>query len=160
MDAATAQPTCDIVIEKDVDIPMRDGVLLKADVLRPDNVERFPTILNLGPYQKDKLGIPPDNLEEKPNPLMNSETVNPQRWVPKGYVCNLRSGRCSAFRQGHKDASHSLHGIKAEQRCRMGRACVAGEHPTGHEIKIKPQCCRIAWSVTLRGSTRQIKCRK
>jgi hypothetical protein len=25
----------------------------------------------LGPYQKDKLWVPPGNLEEKPNPLMN-----------------------------------------------------------------------------------------
>jgi hypothetical protein len=27
--------------------------------------------LNLGPYQKDKLWVPPGNLEEKANPLMN-----------------------------------------------------------------------------------------
>ena len=44
----------------------------------------MPAILNLGPYQKDKLWVPPGNLEEKPNPLMNWETVNPQWWVPKG----------------------------------------------------------------------------
>ncbi len=75
-----------ILVDKDVDVPMRDGSRLKADVLRPADGGRFPAILNLGPYQKDKLWIPPDNLEEKPNPLMNWETINPEWWVPKGYA--------------------------------------------------------------------------
>ena len=60
-----------IVVEKDVDVAMRDGARLKADVFRPHDAGTFPAILNLGPYQKDKLWVPPGNLEEKPNPLMN-----------------------------------------------------------------------------------------
>src|ERR1700704_2184409 len=75
-----------IVFERDVVVPIRDGSRLKADVFRPDDAGRFPAILNLGPYQKDKLWIPPDSLEEKPNPLMNWETVNPHWWVPQGYA--------------------------------------------------------------------------
>src|SRR5215470_9124175 len=75
-----------IVVEKDVEIPLRDGTRLKADVFRPDAPERFPAILNLGPYQKDKLWVPPDDLAEKANPLMNWETINPQWWVPEGYA--------------------------------------------------------------------------
>ncbi|MFL6797025.1 MAG: CocE/NonD family hydrolase [Xanthobacteraceae bacterium] len=75
-----------ILTEKDVEVPMRGGARLRADVFRPDADGRFPAILNLGPYQKDKLWIPPDTLEEEPNPLMNWETVNPQWWVPKGYA--------------------------------------------------------------------------
>jgi len=73
----------DAVVEKDVDVPMRDGARLKADVLRPADAGKFPAILNLGPYQKDKLWIAPDTLEEAPNPLMNWETVNPHWWVPR-----------------------------------------------------------------------------
>jgi predicted acyl esterase len=75
-----------ILVEKDVDIPLRDGMRLKADILRPDDVGRFPAIMNLGPYQKDKVWVPPENLEEKPNPLMNWETINPEWWVTKGYI--------------------------------------------------------------------------
>jgi len=75
-----------IVVEKDVEIPVRDGTRLKADVLRPDAPGRFPAIMNLGPYQKDKLWVPPDDLAEKANPLMNWETINPQWWVPEGYA--------------------------------------------------------------------------
>ena len=50
-----------LLIEKDVDVPMRDGARLKADVFRPDDGGRFPAILNLGPYQKDKLWVPPSS---------------------------------------------------------------------------------------------------
>jgi uncharacterized protein len=90
----------DILIERDVDVPMRDGAVLKADVFRPDDAARFPAILNLGPYQKDKLWVPPDTLEEAPNPLMNWETVNPQWWVPKGYAAVRIDGRGSGKSAG------------------------------------------------------------
>jgi len=76
-----------LLVEKDVDVPMRDGARLKADVFRPDDGGKFPAILNLGPYQKDKLWVPPHDLEEGPNPYMNWETVNPEWWVPRGYIC-------------------------------------------------------------------------
>ena len=49
-----------LIVEKDVKIPMRDGAILYADVLRPDSGgERVPAIMNIGPYQKDRLWIPP-----------------------------------------------------------------------------------------------------
>jgi uncharacterized protein len=86
MEPAPAVPAYGILVERDVDVPMRDGARLKADVIRPDDGATFPAILNLGPYQKDKIWIPPDDLEEKPNPLMNWETINPQWWVPRGYA--------------------------------------------------------------------------
>src|SRR4051812_40808032 len=54
-----------LLIEKDVDVPMRDGARLKADVFRPDDGGKFPAILNLGPYQKDKLWVPSPQLAEK-----------------------------------------------------------------------------------------------
>jgi predicted acyl esterase len=75
-----------LLVEKDVDVPMRDGARLKADVFRPGDDGKFPAILNLGPYQKDKVWVPPEALEEKPNPYMNWETVNPEWWVPRGYA--------------------------------------------------------------------------
>jgi uncharacterized protein len=100
MEPAPDVPVYGIVVEKDVDIPMRDGARLKADVFRPDDAGTFPAILNLGPYQKDKLWVPPGNLEEKPNPLMNWETVNPQWWVPKGYGAVRVDGRGSGKSPG------------------------------------------------------------
>ena len=86
MTSTSEEATYGIKIEKDVDIPLRDGTKLKADVFRPDGAGTFPVIMNLGPYQKDKVWVPPEDLEEKANPLMNWETVNPEWWVPKGYI--------------------------------------------------------------------------
>jgi predicted acyl esterase len=97
---SSAAATYELLVDRDVDVPMRDGARLKADVIRPDDGGKFPAILNLGPYQKDKVWVPPDSLEEKPNPLMNWETVNPEWWVPKGYACVRVDGRGSGKSPG------------------------------------------------------------
>src|SRR3974377_1965336 len=89
-----------IVIEKDVEVPMRDGARLMADVFPPKGDAPVPAILNLGPYQKDKLWVVPDTLEEKPNDWMNWETVNPEWWVPRGYAAVRVDGRGSGKSPG------------------------------------------------------------
>lgn len=48
-----------LIVEKDVQIPLRDGTILFADVFRPDaDGERFPAIMSLTIYQKDKVWLP------------------------------------------------------------------------------------------------------
>ena len=54
----------DVAIDKDVEIPLRDGVRLRADVFRPKATGRFPALINIGAYQKDKLWVPPPDLGE------------------------------------------------------------------------------------------------
>ncbi len=77
-----------MIVEKDVKIPLRDGGYLYADIFRPDiATEKFPAIANITVYNKDKLWIPPSDLEEEANPYMNWEAANPLWWVPRGYVC-------------------------------------------------------------------------
>ena len=66
----------------------------------PTTAGNFPAILNLGPYQKDKLWVPPANLEEKATPNMNWETVTPEWWVPKGYAAVRVDGRGSGKSPG------------------------------------------------------------
>ena len=88
------------LLEKDVDVPMRDGARLKADVFRPKDGGKVPAILNMGPYQKDKLWTVPPNLEEKQNEYMNWETVNPEWWVPRGYASVRVDGRGSGKSPG------------------------------------------------------------
>jgi predicted acyl esterase len=87
--ARASQPRYDLVVEKDVEIPVRDGARLKADIFRPRSGARFPAIMNIGGYRKDKLWVPPRDLEEKANPYMNWEAVNPLWWIPRGY-CAIR----------------------------------------------------------------------
>jgi len=96
-------PRYDLVIEKDVEIPMRDGARLKADVYRPKSGGRFPVIASLSSYMKDKLWVPPPDLEEKPNPYMNWETPNPLWWVARGYALLRIDGRGSGKSPGLTD---------------------------------------------------------
>jgi predicted acyl esterase len=95
-----------LVIEKDVKIPLRDGSILYADIFRPESgTERFPAIMNISVYQKDKLWIPPADLEEKANPYMNWETVNPLWWCPRGYACVRVDSRGTGKSPGKSDPS-------------------------------------------------------
>jgi uncharacterized protein len=93
-------PSQSILVEKDLAVPMRDGARLMADVFRPKGGERVPAILNLGPYQKDKLWVVPPTLEEASHEWMNWETVNPEWWVPQGYAAVRIDGRGSGKSQG------------------------------------------------------------
>ena len=95
-----------LIVEKDVKIPMRDGAILYADVLRPDTGgERVPAIMNIGPYQKDKIWIPPHDLEEEANPHLAWETGNPMYWCPRGYALVRVDSRGSGKSPGQSDPS-------------------------------------------------------
>jgi len=109
----TSQPRdYKMIIEKDVAIPLRDGAILYADVFRPDGgEEKFPAIMSLGPYQKDKLWIPPDDLEEKANPYMAWETANPLWWCPRGYACVRVDARGSGKSPGKSEPNSYQEGV-------------------------------------------------
>jgi hypothetical protein len=49
---AAQAPVPSIVVEKNVEAKMRDGVILRADVYRPDVPERLPALLQRTPYSK------------------------------------------------------------------------------------------------------------
>ncbi|MFJ4851757.1 MULTISPECIES: CocE/NonD family hydrolase [unclassified Streptomyces] len=87
-------------IDWDVPIPMDDGVVLRADVFRPADEGRHPVIMTHGPYAKGlafQEGYPgmwaplsakyPDATAGSSNRYQNWETVDPEKWVPEGYVC-------------------------------------------------------------------------
>ena len=85
-------------LDKDVRVPLRDGSHLVADVFRPDGSGHYPTIITLGPYSKDihfrdwNKTYPYSRLPER-GPYMHWETVNPEWWVPQGYVVIRVDGR-------------------------------------------------------------------
>ena len=82
---------------------MRDGSLLYGDIFRPDLKEKVPVILNIGVYQKDKLWVPPADLEEDANEHMNWETVNPLWWCPRGYAALRIDSRGSGRSPGKSE---------------------------------------------------------
>ncbi|HSE95154.1 MAG TPA: CocE/NonD family hydrolase [Methylomirabilota bacterium] len=87
-------------IDWDVPIPMDDGVVLRADVYRPIGSGRFPALLSYGPYGKGlvfedlyadqwRLMVEafPEVTANSTGKYQNWEVVDPERWVPDGYVC-------------------------------------------------------------------------
>ena len=50
---ALSQPQYEPVCEKDIEMPMRDGTILRADITRPNIDGPFPTLLERLPYNKD-----------------------------------------------------------------------------------------------------------
>ena len=49
-----------VIIERNIDVPMRDGTILRADVWRPDADGQFPVLIERTPY--DKTGSSESNL--------------------------------------------------------------------------------------------------
>ena len=94
-----------LIVEKDVQIPMRDGTILYADVFRPNFKDKVPVLFNTSVYQKDKVWSPPADLEEKANPYMCWETVNPMWWCPRGYACVRLDSRGAGRSPGKSEPS-------------------------------------------------------
>jgi len=130
----TSRRQHDLRVEKDVEIPVRDGARLKADIFRPATPGRYPVILNIGGYRKDKVWVPPADLEEKANPLMNWETVNPLWWIPRGYIAIRVDTRGSGKSPGQFDPwsrqealdFHDCIEWAAKQRWSNGRVGLSG----------------------------------
>ena len=107
--------SCDILVEWDVGIPVRDGVILYADIFRPAGEEQVPAILNSTPFGKGAAGenpvLFPLSLEGEAIPgvpmaetsgLNTFEAVDPGFFVPHGYaVINLDMR--GAFMSGGKN---------------------------------------------------------
>lgn len=87
-----------LMVERDIEIPLRDGEHVVADVFRPDAGGEFGAIMTMGPYSKDihfkdwSADFDYSTLPEK-GPYMHWETVNPEWWVPQGYVVIRVDGR-------------------------------------------------------------------
>lgn len=89
------------IYEKDVEITMSDGVVLRANIFRPNTGESCPAILTVGPYGKDVayhnfrqssyfwrrlLEKVPEVVENSSGKWMNWEVADPEQWVPHGYA--------------------------------------------------------------------------
>ena len=87
-------------IDWDVPIRMDDGVVLRADVFRPVAPGKYPALVSYGPYGKGlafQEGYKtawdimcrknPDAVAGSTNKYQSWEVVDPEKWVPDGYVC-------------------------------------------------------------------------
>ena len=87
-------------IDWDVPIAMDDGVVLRANVYRPNDDGSYPAIMNYGPYSKDlawQEGYAavwdmfsrdhPEAVAGSSNIHQSWEVVDPEKWVPDGFAC-------------------------------------------------------------------------
>ena len=88
---------CDIILEKDVPVKLRDGVTIYTDIYRPAGEEKVPVLISWSPYGKSAgtaprytnlfgmIGIPNERLSG----LHKFEGPDPADWCQHGYaVCN------------------------------------------------------------------------
>ena len=89
-----------MLIGWDIPIEMDDGLVLRADIFRPEGDNRHPVILAYGPYAK---GLPfqdgyadawramtrkhPEIESGSSNRYQAWEVCDPEKWVPDGYIC-------------------------------------------------------------------------
>jgi hypothetical protein len=109
-----------VIVERDAAVPMRDGVVLRADVYRPEGDERVPGVLGRTPYDRTFGPTPPSILD-------------PERTVAAGIalVCmDVRGqhgsdGEFYPFRSERADGYDSVEWV-AEQRWCSGAVAMAG----------------------------------
>ena len=87
-------------IDWDMPIKMDDGIVLRCDIYRPIDEGKYPVIMTYGPYGKwlhfedlykdqwDRMCADrPDVPANSTNKYQCWEVVDPEKWVPDGYVC-------------------------------------------------------------------------
>ena len=103
-----------MLIEWDVPIMMDDGVVLRADVYRPIEEGKYPVIMNHGTYGKwlhledayplqwkSMVENHPDVPAGSTNKYQTWEAVDPEKWVPDGYICVRVDSRGSGRSPGY-----------------------------------------------------------
>ena len=100
-------------IDWDMPITMDDGVVLRCDVYRPVAEGRYPVIMTYGPYGKwlhfedlyadqwhRMCADQPDVPTNSTNKYQCWEVVDPEKWVPDGYVVIRVDSRGAGRSQG------------------------------------------------------------
>jgi putative CocE/NonD family hydrolase len=101
-------------IHRNIDVPMRDGLVLKANVYLPNAVDRCPVVMNFGPYGKDihlanYMRTVWNTCEQRyPEILAASscryvtwEAADPEVWTRMGYACVRVDSRGSGKSPGY-----------------------------------------------------------
>jgi predicted acyl esterase len=103
-------------VDWDTPIPMDDAVVLRADIYRPIAEGSYPVIMTLGPYGKQlhfqdgyahqwelMCREHPDVPTGSTNKYQVWEIVDPEKWVPNGYVVIRVDSRGAGTSEGSID---------------------------------------------------------
>lgn len=96
----TSQRQYGIIVERDVQIPVRDGTILVGDIFRPDAPGRFPVILGAHPYNNELQTAPLTPIGYG-NLRGFIEAGDPKFYVRRGYVHTIVNVRGTGKSQGH-----------------------------------------------------------
>ncbi|MEZ0121673.1 MAG: CocE/NonD family hydrolase [Candidatus Reddybacter sp.] len=69
-----------VIVDKNVDVPMRDGVILRADLYRPADDGQYPVLVQRTPYNKEMW-------------LITASTLDPIRAAAAGFVVVIQDVR-------------------------------------------------------------------
>lgn len=106
-----------LVFMRDVAVTMSDGVTLRANVFRPEAPGRYPVVMAMGAYGKDvhfedafnpqwqvlKRIYPGLDAEGSTGRYLRWEVVDPERWVPEGFVVIQVDSRGTGRSEGYLD---------------------------------------------------------
>jgi putative CocE/NonD family hydrolase len=142
------EPPADIVIDRDVAVPTRDGTVLRANVFRPTGDSPHPVIVSTHPYGKDNLPhrrggrwiiSPQYHVLRQPGPLTFSaltgwEAPDPAWWVPRGFAvvnadlrgCGHSDGVAKLLSHQESEDTYDLVQWAAEQPWSDGRVVMLG----------------------------------
>jgi uncharacterized protein len=107
----------ELVFERDVGITMADGTVLRANVFRPAQAGRYPVVMSMGAYGKDvhfedafnpqwkvlKQIYPGLDANGSSGRFLRWEVVDPERWVPDGFVVIQVDSRGTGRSPGYLD---------------------------------------------------------
>lgn len=106
-----------MLFERDVGIAVSDGTLLRANVFRPAGEGTFPVVMAMGVYGKDvhfedaytpqwqvlKEIYPGLDSDGSTGRFLRWEVVDPERWVPDGFVVIQVDARGTGMSPGYLD---------------------------------------------------------
>src|SRR5258708_7982667 len=103
-----------MIIERDLLIPMDDGIVLRADLFRPEGEGQFPVVMTTGPYAKGLryqegyaaqwqwlINAHPEVLDGSTCRYLTWETVDPERSAPACYAVLRVDSRCAGRSPGY-----------------------------------------------------------
>jgi len=104
-----SQPKYGVIEEKDVYVPMRDGVRVAVDIYRPDANAKFPALLALSPYGKEiqALQLPPQPLDKSVLWDGVIEAGDTEYLVSRGYAHVIGDLRGTGYSEGEFVGMHS-----------------------------------------------------
>jgi predicted acyl esterase len=112
----------EILIEKDVIVPLIDGHYLCCNIFRPNRPGRFPPIIAFTPYGKDSdvavdfkrywdfvLRDHPDVVQgQSSGKYLTWEVPDPERWIPDGYAIVVADARGTGKSPGYYELMSAL----------------------------------------------------